>query len=447
MVAAIEAIELYRTHFSGVEKELIGDGQSWTGTIRKAALSRFAELGFPTTRDEEWKYTDVAPLAHLSFQPARYDLAGLTPDSLASLSVAELASHQIVFVNGHYSAELSSVRRLPQGIKLGSLGVALGKGGNEVEAHVGRYADYRDHAFVALNTALMQDGAFLFLPEGEMVKEPIHLLFIATAPGGPVISHPRNLIVIGKGCQATIVESYAGVGESVYFTNAVSEIVVGENAVVDHHKLQLESRKAFHVATLQAHVARNGNFSSHLVTLGGSLARNEVNVVLDGEGAACDLNGLYMVSGQRHVDNHTRIDHVKPGATSRELYKGILDGKSRAVFNGKIYVHKEARKTDAKQTNKNLLLSKEAWIDTKPQLEIYNNDVKCSHGSTIGQLDQDAIFYLRSRGIGYEAARSLLSYAFANDIIKRVKIEPLRLRLDNLLAAQFPDHSLIKELL
>ena len=274
-----------------------------------------------------------------------------------------------------------------------------------------------------------------------LVEQPIHLLFISTGGKKASVSHPRNLIVIGKGSQVSIVENYVGLGGGNYFTNAVTEIVVGENAVADHYKLQRESDEAFHVATQQVCLERNGNVSSHSISLGGALVRNDVNVVLDGEGGECTLNGFYMVSGDRHVDNHTRIDHVKPHGTSRQLYKGVLDGRSRGVFNGKIYVHKGAEKTDARQTNNNLLLSLDALIDTKPQLEIYNNDVKCTHGSTIGQLDQDAIFYLRSRGIGVESARRLLTYAFASDVIGRIRIDSVRAQLDKLLAAKFQKDS------
>jgi Fe-S cluster assembly protein SufD len=255
------------------------------------------------------------------------------------------------------------------------------------------------------------------------------------------VCHPRNLIVIGRGGQATIVENYLGVEGELYFTNAVTEIVVGENGVGEHYKVQREGGKAFHIATLQACLERNSNFSSHSISLGGALVRNEVNAVLDGEGGECTLNGLYMVGGGQHVDNHTRIDHVKAHCNSRELYKGVLDGKSRGVFSGKIYVHEGAEKTDAKQTNKNLLLSEDAVINTKPQLEIYADDVKCTHGTTIGQLDQEAIFYLRSRGIDLEAARGLLTYAFASEMIGRIKVEPVRAQLEHLLLARLQKDS------
>lgn len=437
MNSVTAAKDFYQTHFSEIEKDCVQNGQSWTRRMRAAAISRFAELGFPTVRDEEWKYTNVAPLAEISFRPASYEVNRVTSDLVARARAGPVKAIQAVFVNGYYSPELSSLRRLPQGVEVGSLAAALSRQAGSVEAHLARYADYREHAFVALNTALMRDGALVYVPEGGMVKEPIHLLFISVAGKEATVSHPRNLIVIGRGSQATIVESYCGMEEELYFTNAVTEIVVGENGVGEHYKVQREGEKAFHIATLQARLERNSNFSSHSISLGGALVRNEVNAVLDGEGGECALNGLYMVSGRQHVDNHTRIDHVKAHCNSRELYKGVLDGKSRGVFSGKIYVHEGAEKTDAKQTNNNLLLSQEALIDTKPQLEIYNNDVKCAHGSTIGQLDQDAIFYLRSRGISREDARNLLSYAFASDVISRIRIDPMRAQMDELLLAKF----------
>lgn len=436
-----EAKNVYLAHYSRVKEELSGNGKAWSHEIRDAAIACFSELGFPTNRDEEWRYTNVTPIVDTPFEPARYDIEGLTSDAVARASLGMLEAGRAVFVNGYYSRELSSLWGLPQDVEVGSLAARLSGEVGGVESHMGRYANYRDHAFVALNTALMKDGAFVYVPPGKIVGEPIHLLFISVAGKKATVSHPRNLIVIGRGSQAMIVENYVGLKKGVYFTNTVTEIVVGENAVVDYYKMQRESQDAFHVATLQARLERSSNFSSHSIALGGALVRNDINAALDGEGSECTLNGLYMVGGQQHVDNHTRIDHIKPHGTSRQLYKGVLDGKSRGVFNGKIYVHKAAEKTDARQTNNNLLLSQDALIDTKPQLEIYNNDVKCSHGSTIGQLDQDAIFYLRSRGIGVESARRLLTYAFSSDVIGRIRVEPVRTQLDKLLAARFQEDS------
>src|SRR5439155_1493343 len=272
-----------------------------------------------------------------------------------------------------------------------------------------------------------------FLPRGAVVEEPIELLYVATTPGEGTVAHPRNLIVAGVNSQATLVETYLGLEDNVYFTNAVTEIVLGENAVLDHYKVQRESTEAFHVATTQVHHDRRSNFKSLYVALGGGLVRNEVRATLDAEGCECTLNGLYLATGTQHIDNHTVIDHAQPHCASHELYKGILDGNAHGVFNGKIFVREDAQKTDAKQTNQTLLLSEDATINTKPQLEIFADDVKCTHGATVGQLSADALFYLRSRGLGLQEARSLLTFAFANDIIERIQVEPLRARLEELL--------------
>ncbi|MGH7962072.1 MAG: Fe-S cluster assembly protein SufD [Candidatus Binatia bacterium] len=429
-------LEHYLSDFDQFEKNGAAQEPSWLRQLRQSAISRFVELGFPTIRHEEWKYTSVAPIARSRFQPAASERNGLTAQTLAHVSLAEVARTQLVFVNGHYSQELSSTRSLPEGVQVESLATVLHVDPARAEPHLAQYANYQDHSFVALNTAFMEDGAFVYVPKGIAVEVPIHLLFVSTAltvNGQPTVSHPRNLIVIDDDSQAMIVESYLGGATGGYFTNAVSEILAGENTVLAHYKLEQESDAAFHIATTQAYLSRNCNFVSQALALGGALVRNDVNAVLAGEGSECTLDGLYMTTGQQHVDTHTRVDHVQPHCSSRELYKGILDGKSKGVFNGKIYVHKDAQKTDAKQANKNLLLSEDAVINTKPQLEIYADDVKCTHGSTIGQLDQDAIFYLRSRGIGPEAARGLLTYAFASEMISRIKVEPLRARLNTLL--------------
>jgi Fe-S cluster assembly protein SufD len=278
----------------------------------------------------------------------------------------------------------------------------------------------------------LEDGAFIRIAKGVVLDAPIYLTFLSMPGQDPTVAHPRNVIVAGADSQAAIIETYLGCGEQPYFTNPVTELVAGENAVIDHYKLQTESEQAFHVATLQAQLGRGTNFRSHSISLGGALVRNDVNAVLS-EGAECTLNGLYLAAGEQHIDNHTCIDHAKPHGTSHELYKGILDGRSTAVFNGKILVRKDAQKTDAKQTNKNLVLSEESVINTKPELQIHADDVRCTHGATIGQLDAEAIFYLQSRGIGRADARNLLIYAFARDIVDRIKVEPLREQLEQML--------------
>jgi Fe-S cluster assembly protein SufD len=306
-----------------------------------------------------------------------------------------------------------------------------------LRAELGRHASYSTQPFVALNTAFMGDGAVLIVPPGCRLNPPIYLIYVSSGGAGHLMSHPRTLIFLGAGSEAKIVESYVGLDGGTYFCNAVTELVAETDALVEHYRLQLEGPAAFHIGTLEADLKRGARLTAHAVTLSGSLVRNNVRVALNGEGAECVLNGLYLAGEKQHVDNFTEIDHLKPHATSFELYKGILDGAAHGVFNGKIVVHKNAQKSDARQVNKNLLLSESAAVNTKPQLEIYADDVKCSHGSTIGQMDADALFYLRSRGLGLGEARSLLSFAFAGDIIGRIRIDSLRRRLEDYLAAKF----------
>ena len=429
--------ENYLSDFARFEKNISKNGQPWVYEIRREAISRFAELGFPTTRHEEWKYTSVAPITKIPFNPGGYELNGLTVEKVRRVAFGEWDCNQLVFVNGFYSAELSSHRPLPGAVNLGSLAMTLNSHRDLVEPHLARYANYEDHPFTALNTAFMRDGAFVNIPDGGVVKDPIHLIYLSTVGREPTVSHPRNLIVVGKNSHATIVESYVGLGDGVYFTNAVTEILMGENAVVDHYRLQRESEKAFHISTLQVQQNRSSTFSGHSISIGGTLVRNNVNAVLNGEGVDCTLNGLYLVAGRQHVDNHTRIDHVRPHGTSRELYKGILDGESRGVFNGKVVVWKDAQKTDARQTNKNLLLSEGAEINSKPQLEILADDVKCTHGTTVGQLEEEQLFYLRSRGLDRESAQGLLTQGFASDTINRIRIDAIRAALEGIVLRRF----------
>jgi Fe-S cluster assembly protein SufD len=438
MIDLKEEKNIYLSNFARFENEAAENGHRWIHRLRKAAMKRFTELGFPTNRNEDWKFTSVAPIAKTPFRPVpAHDDDCVTTEMLEQAAHPIADTIQLVFVNGHHVPELSSLGSLADGVIVTSLATALHAHAELVEPHLARYAAYQDQAFTALNTAFIRDGAFVYIPRGRIVQTPIHLLFVTTAAGGGTVSHPRNLIVAGRQSQVTLVESYAALRDEVYFTNAVTEIFAGDGAVIDHYKLQRESCEAFHVATLQVRQHQGSNFSTHYLGFGGALVRNEVRAALDGEGCECTLNGLYMAGGQQHLDNHTVIDHAKPHCASHELYKGVLDGKAHGVFNGKIFVHQDAQKTDAKQTNKTLLLSDDAVINTKPQLEIYADDVKCTHGATVGQLDEDAIFYLRSRGLGHEEARRLLTYAFANDIISRVKVEPIRTRLEQaLLAAQ-----------
>jgi Fe-S cluster assembly protein SufD len=409
--------------------------------LRSRAFERFTALGVPTTRLEAWRFTNVAPIANTAFvlaAPAEREAAK------ADAAPHALPGAGLTFINGRYVAPASDVSALPAGVEVLSLADVLASDAGEtraaVEAHLASGAGIENEAFTALNTALLHDGAVVRVPADTVVEQPIQLLFVTSPPPGgePVMTHPRVLIVVGENAQVRIVESYGGGGQSPYLTNTVTEVIAGPNAVVDHYKLVRESLAAYHIGSLHVRLDRAANFSSQAVTLGGALVRNDVQALLDGEGVECTLNGLYLANGRRLIDNHTTIRHAKPHCSSHELYKGILDGQAHAVFNGKVIVEIDAQKTDAKQTNKALLLSEEAQINTKPELEIFADDVKCTHGATVGQLAADALFYLRARGLGLEHARSVLIHAFAGDVLNRIAIAPLREQLDELLLAQLP---------
>jgi Fe-S cluster assembly protein SufD len=405
--------------------------------IRETAWQRFLSLGFPTTRDEEWRFTSVAPIAERDFSlPAR--LSAATPIDVSQFRLPSSLAAELVFVNGRYVPALSRQGKLANGSRVESLAQSLAAGGSEVESHLARIAPSDRHPFVALNTAFLDDGAYIRVPAGSILEDPIHVLFVATDENGgrPIMSHPRLLVVLGPNSQASIVETYAGFAGAHYFTNTVAEVVLGENAVLDHCKLQYESADAYHVGALHVQAQRSGTSTFHSISMGGALVRNDVVAVLDGEGAECTLNGLYVADARRLVDHHTTIDHARPHCGSREIYKGILAGQAQGVFNGKIIVRPDAQKTDAKQTNRALLLSEDAVINTKPQLEIFANDVKCTHGAAVGQLDDEALFYLRSRGLGDRAARHLLIQAFAADVLNRVPIDAVRSGVEDRLQQQ-----------
>ena len=411
--------------------------------LRRRAFERFSALGLPTTRLERWRFTNVAPIAGTAFSlAAPADKAAAQADAAPHALAG--AGARLTFVNGCYVAAASDLAGLPPAVAVGSLAAALASeaAGTRaaVDAHLGSEAGIDDEAFTALNTALIRDGAVVHVPAGTVVEQPIQLLFVTTPPddGAPVMTHPRVLIVAGENAQVRLVESYGGGGESPYLTNAVTEVLAGPAAVVDHYKLVRESLAAYHVGAMHLRLGRAATFSSHAVTLGGAIVRNDVDAELAGEGGECTLNGLYLANARRLVDNHTTIRHASPHCSSHELYKGILDDAARAVFNGKIVVAIDAQKTDAKQTNKALLLSEDAQINTKPELEIFADDVKCTHGATVGQLDDDALFYLRARGLARDQARNVLIHAFAGDLLNRIAVDSIRAQLDALLLRQLP---------
>ena len=434
-IALKESEDIYLKDFRELEEREAATVPDWLNKLRSEGMRAFAEMGFPTTKLEDWKYCNVAPIAGIRFQAATYELNDRIRKQVKEASYAGTESTRLVFLNGHYVEELSSVRSLPKGTTVTSLAKALKQEG-AVNTHMGRYAGHKTHPFVALNTAFVRDGAFVEVPKGVVMEKPVEILYISTGGEEPWVAHPRNLVIAAQGSQVTLAETYVGLGEGVYFNNAVTEIVAEDNAHVNYVKLQSENQAAFHVATVLAYAARNAAVVTNSIQFGARLGREELTTVLDGEGAEGYLYGLYVTDGQQLIDNHTAIDHAQPHCSSREFYRGILDGKSTGVFNGKIVVRKDAQKTDSKQSDKNLLLSESATINTKPQLEIFADDVKCTHGATIGQIDPEAIFYLRSRGIRLEEARALLIEAFAAEIVDHVKFEPLREKLKAALLAK-----------
>ncbi|MFN0084609.1 MAG: Fe-S cluster assembly protein SufD [Blastocatellia bacterium] len=432
MTALVKEKENYFSAYKLFAETRVGRDPAWLIAMREKAGAAFESLDFPTTRVEAWKYTNISPILRVPFRQV-FDLSpeGLPSEAIAACTFEESRASQLVFVNGLYSRELSNLSALPAGATVCNFGEIPAGGGAEIRRHLAAHADYRDEIFTALNTACLGDGAFVHIPGGKAIETPIHLLFLSTGKE-PTVSHPRALIIAGEGAAATLIESYASIGKEVYFTNAVTEVFASRGAALDHYRLQEESERAFHIGRTQAVQERDSNYMSYAISLGGEIARHTLDVSLTGEGIETTIDGLYVTTGRQHTDNHTTIDHAHPNCASHQLYKGILDGRSRAVFNGKIFVREGAVLTDARQLNKNLLLSAAAHVDTKPELEIFADDVKCSHGATVGQLEDEELFYLASRGLPTERARALLTYGFAEDVISRIKLPSVRAQLDRL---------------
>jgi Fe-S cluster assembly protein SufD len=433
----LNPVEWYRAQFTAFEKGLNGDAGGRAGELRRSGIERFASVGFPTTRDEEWRFTNTAALARMHFGFAQRESAGrVTAAMIAPHILPGRTSARIVLVNGHFAAHLSSVADLPRGVTVEPLAMAFRRNDPVTSSHLASLADIQVNPFTALQAAFLFDGVVIHVPEGIELADPLQILLYATKEPEPQVIHPRILVVAEKRSRCSLVEAYAGAPDAHYFTNAVSEIVVGEDATLAHDILQVESPRAYHVGSRYIAQGRGSTLTSNALNLGGGWVRNNVYAKFTGEGAECTLNGLSLATGEQLIDNHTTIDHAVPRCASHELYKAILDGKARGVFNGKIYVRPDAQKTDARQTNKTLLLSDEATIDTKPQLEIFADDVKCTHGATVGQLDEEQLFYLRTRGIDLQTARDLLTFAFAGDVINRIYEFGLRDSLDSLLHAR-----------
>jgi Fe-S cluster assembly protein SufD len=405
--------------------------------IRKRAIDRFAALGFPTTKNEDWHFTSVGAIAEreFTFVPAR--TGDVSRADLDDFSFAAEGWSTVVFANGRYAPDLSDLTALDPRIRLFCLAEAWTKAPDLVQKIGTIVTNADEHAFTMLNTAFMPDGVVIHVPKDVTLTYPIHVLFVTDAHAAKTVMYPRNLIVVDRNARATVIESYVSLGDAAYFTNAVTEVSVGEGATLEHYKIQREGRRAFHVGTIEAAQARDSHYVSFAFATGASLSRTNIYTTLAGEGCGSTLNGLYMLDGEQHCDHQTKIEHAQPNCFSREVYKGVLDGRSHGVFNGKVYVHPVAQKTDGKQTNNTLLLSKEAQVDTKPQLEIFADDVKCTHGATVGRIDENALFYMKSRGMDAETARRLLIYAFAADVIETIEQQEVREGLERYTLERF----------
>ena len=435
MATASAGLQNYEESFGGFEKSAAGSELPWLRKLRQSGFDRFSETGFPTTRDEDWRFTNPSAITQTTFRLVRN---GHSLPSAAELKPFRVpgAGCQMVFVDGRFAPQLSSIGKLPAGVTVASLAAEFAHNPGAVESHLGQYLNLQRDAFGALNTAFLEDGAFVHIAKGVVVEEPISLLFVSAAHDSPTVNYPRNLIVAQENSQVTIVEDYVSLGEDAAFCNTVTELVAGEHSVISHYMIEREHEKDYNVSTLRIQQGRGADIASHSVLIGGALVRNNVHPVLAGEGGECLINGLFIGHGRQHLDNYMLVEHASPHCASRQFYNGILGDRAHGVFHGRIIVHKDAQKTDAKQTNRNLLLSDTAQIDTKPQLEIYADDVKCTHGATIGQIEESALFYLRSRGIDEASARRLLLVAFASECLERMKEGPVRTHVERLVHDQ-----------
>jgi len=432
---AIETPQKFLASFSEFEKVAAGRELGWLRDLRREAFARFCKDGFPTKHDEDWRFTDVSAISNTEFRLARPTDSHVGAELNVSPHAWQIkgASSQLVFVNGHFAPEMSILQDAAHRVTVRGLANAIRKDASLIEKHMGRYLNQDRDSFGAMNTAFAEDGAFVHIERGVIVDAPICLLFISTRETPAVMNHPRNLILVDEDSQATVVEEYVSVGNGSAFCNSVTEVVAGDNAVLAHYRIEREQAGTHNISTLRIQQGRSANISSHSVLLGGALVRNNVHPVLAGEGGECLINGLFLGGGTEHLDNYMLVEHASAHCGSRQFYNGILDERAHGVFHGRIIVHKDAQKTDAKQTNRNLLLSDDAQIDTKPQLEIFADDVKCTHGATIGQIDEEALFYLRSRGIEETQARNLLLLAFAGECTARMKEGPARTHVEGLI--------------
>jgi Fe-S cluster assembly protein SufD len=428
--------ESYLKEFESLAGATTAEGPEWLEPIRRSAMDHFARTGFPKAREEEWRFTPVSPIAQATWRSGGIGgIEDVTREQLAPFVFGHAEWCTLVFVNGEYAPALSSAGSLPQGVLVTSLADALrnGNGTEVLERHLTRYARIEDSPFTALNTAFLRDGGLIHVPSGMDLPYPINLVFVTTADAAGAVIHPRNLVLVERNSRASLVESYVTLAPGArYWTNPVTEVWTGANSWVEHTSIQRESEAAYHVATTQVEVSRDSHYRSFSMAMGANLARHNLNARLGDQNSEALLYGLYITHGDQVVDNHTVLYHDHPNCHSWEVYKGILDGHSHAVFNGKVFVKPEAQKTDAKQTNRNLVLSDYAKVDTKPQLEIFADDVRCTHGATVGRMDEMALFYAQSRGLPEDQARRLLTYAFAAEVIDEVSLRPVRDELNRL---------------
>jgi Fe-S cluster assembly protein SufD len=434
VTTSTQDLGIHLQNFTDFQRRAAGRNLPWLRKLRDDAFARFAEVGFPTTHDEDWRFTNIAPIVRTQFRLPGSALVQLPPAELKSWSI-EGSAARLVFVNGRYAPELSRIDALPKAVAVSSLREQIEGNSDQISKQLGHYANTQRDAFVALNTAFLEDGAYVHVKRGVVVEAPIHLLFVSSSDHTALMSHPRNLIVFEDQSQGTVVEEYVSLGGGAMLSNSVTELVAGDDAHVSHYMIEREHKDAFNVSTLRIQQGRTANVASHSFLLGGGLVRNNVHPVLAGEGGECLINGLFVGSGKQHLDNFMHVEHASPHCASRQFYNGILDDHAHGVFHGRIVVHKDAQKTDAKQTNRNLLLSDDAQIDTKPQLEIYADDVKCTHGATIGQIDENALFYLRSRGLSEAQARQLLLLAFASECVERMRPGAAQVYVEQLIHA------------
>ena len=413
--------------FKHFEDHMNGEANSPIHKIRQDAISVFDKLGFPVKKMEEWKYTNLNTVTKNEYRQILIPQTNkITEDDLKNLHLPEVNGNLLVLVNGRFSSRLSKIVTVQDGVFIGSFAEGYGKHHDLIMKHFAKYADYKNHSMVALNTAFASDGVFVYLPKGKILEEPVVIVNIADSREENTLLQPRNLFVLDENSSANISEITFSVGEKPSLNNSVTEIFVAPNARLDHHRIQNDGHNAYQVNTTEVNQAKDSYYSSTVISWGGALLRNDLSTLLAGENGETHFFGLYLLDGREHVDNHTLADHAVPNCYSNELYKGIMGGESTGVFNGKIMVRQDAQKTNAYQSNNNILLSDNATINTKPQLEIFADDVKCSHGATIGQLDEDAMFYLRSRGLGEKDAKNLLLYAFASDVLDSIKVDSIR---------------------